>query len=121
VSQREQQQYINDAAKDSMSKGKELIGSTLLSFTDTLLTMTLIPYTLFHLAIPHHFLKFLGKLFHKNHHAKLIDCLTQIKVAVKSHIVGLILEMIAVSVLTTIGFMIIGVEYAILLASSRES
>jgi len=116
VSQREQQQYINDAAKDSMSKGKELIGSTLLSFTDTLLTMTLIPiYTFLILLYRNHFLKFLGKLFHKNHHAKLIDCLTQIKVAVKSYIVGLILEMIAVSVLTTIGFMIIGVEYAILL------
>ncbi len=116
VSQREQQQYINDAAKDSMSKGKELIGSTLLSFTDTMLTMTLIPiYTFLILLYRNHFMKFLGKLFRKEHHAKLIDCLTQIKVAVKSYIVGLILEMIAVSVLTTIGFMVIGVEYAILL------
>jgi predicted PurR-regulated permease PerM len=116
VSTREQQKYINDATKDSVSKGKELLGTTLLSFTDMLLTLTLIPiYTFLILLYRNHFMKFLGKLFHKQHHAKLIEILNQIKVAVKSYIVGLILEMIAVSVLTTIGFMIIGVEYAILL------
>lgn len=116
IGTREQQKYINDATKDSVSKGKELIGSTLLSFTDVLLTMTLIPiYTFLILLYRNHFMKFLGKLFRKEYHSKLIDILLQIKSAVKSYIVGLILEMIAVSVLTTIGFMIIGVEYAILL------
>jgi len=116
VSQREQQEYINDAAKDSMQKGKEMIGSTLLSFTDTLLTLTLIPIYMFLILLYRtHFMKFLVKLFKKEHHEKLQDILVGVKVAVKSYIVGLIFEMIAVSVLTTIGFMIIGVEYAILL------
>ena len=116
VSRREQLKYINDASKDSIAKGKELIGTTLLSFTDTLLTLTLIPiYTFLILLYRNHFMKFLSMLFKKEHHEKLLDILTQIKVAVKSYIIGLILEMIAVSVLTAIGFMIIGVQYAILL------
>lgn len=116
VSSREQEKYIDGATEDSMAKGKELLGTTLMSFTDTLLNMTLVPiYTFLILLYRTHFMLFLSKLFDKKHHQKLQDILTQIKVAVKSYIVGLIIEMIAVSVLTSIGFMIIGVEYAILL------
>lgn len=116
LSTREQQQYINDATNDSLQKGREMIGSTLLSFTDVLLTLTLIPiYTFLILLYRTHLMKFLSKLFRKEHHEKLQDIITQVKVAVKSYIVGLILEMIAVSVLTALGFMMIGVEYAILL------
>jgi predicted PurR-regulated permease PerM len=58
---------------------------------------------------------FFSKLIKKEYHPKLQDILSQIKVAVKSYIVGLIIEMIMVSILTTVGFMIIGVKYAILL------
>jgi predicted PurR-regulated permease PerM len=41
--------------------------------------------------------------------------LYQIKVAVKSYLVGLIIQMISVATLTSIGYMIAGVKYAILL------
>jgi predicted PurR-regulated permease PerM len=58
---------------------------------------------------------FLSKLFKKESHPKLREILNQIKVAVKSYIVGLIIEMIVVSILTTMGFMLIGLKYAILL------
>jgi predicted PurR-regulated permease PerM len=116
ISTTEQRQYVHDARKDSIEKGKEIIGTTLLSFTDVLMNLTLIPiYTFLILLYRTHFMMFLAKLFKKDHHEKLQDVLMQIKVAVKSYIVGLILEMIAVSVLTTIGFMIIGLPYAILL------
>lgn len=111
-STREQKKFIDDATKDS----KNLIGSTLMTFTDTLFNVILVPiYTFLILLYRTHFMLFLSKIFKKKHHEKLQDILYQIKVAVKSYIVGLILEMIAVSVLTSIGFMIIGVEYAILL------
>lgn len=116
ISSREQNKYLDNATKDSMEKGKEIIGTTLLSFTDTLLNITLIPiYTFLILLYRTHFMLFLSKLFKKEYHAELQDILNQIKVAVKGYIVGLILEMIAVSALTTLGFMIIGVKYAILL------
>ncbi|MFV5684202.1 AI-2E family transporter [Flavobacterium sp. GB2R13] len=116
ISSREQNKYLDNATKDSMEKGKEIIGTTLLSFTDTLLNITLIPiYTFLILLYRTHFMFFLSKLFKKEYHTELQDILNQIKVAVKGYIVGLILEMIAVSALTTLGFMIIGVKYAILL------
>lgn len=116
LSSREQRQYIDTATEDSMEKGKELIGTTLMSFTDTLVNLTLIPiYTFLILLYRTHFLLFLSKLFKKENHEQLKDILTNIRVAINSYIVGLIIEMILVSTMTTLGFMVIGVKYAILL------
>lgn len=116
LSSSEQKQYIDTATEDSMKKGKELIGTTLMSFTDTLMNLTLIPiYTFLILLYRTHFLLFLSKLIKKENHEQLKDILTNIRVAINSYIVGLIIEMILISAMTIIGFMLIGVKYAILL------
>lgn len=116
VSSREQKQYIDTATEDSLEKGKEILGTTLMSFTDTLVNLTLIPiYTFLILLYRTHFLMFLSKLVDKELHHKLKDILTNIRIAINSYIVGLIIEMILVATMTTIGLMLIGVKYAILL------
>lgn len=116
ISSREQKKYIDDATQDSMQKGKEMIGTTIMSFTDTVLNIALIPiYTFLILLYRTHFMLFLSKVFKKEDQVLLQDVLIQVTVAVKSYIIGLIIEMIGVSVLTTLGLMFIGVEYAILL------
>lgn len=116
ISTTEQNQYIDDAAKDTVKSGKEMLGSTLLSFTDTLLNMTLVPIYMFLLLLYRtHFMTFLNKLFKTEHQNALQDIMCQVKVAVKSYLVGLIIQLISVATLTTIGLMIVGVEYAILL------
>jgi len=116
ISSREQKKYIDDATEDSMQKGKEMIGTTIMSFTDVVLNITLIPiYTFLILLYRNHFMLFISKVFKKEDPILLQDIINQVTVAVKSYIVGLILEMIAVSVLTTLGLMFIGVEYAVLL------
>jgi predicted PurR-regulated permease PerM len=53
-------------------------------------------------------------LFRKEHHSKLQEILSQIKGSVQSYISGLIIEMIFVSILTSIG-LYIGVPYFMLL------
>ncbi|HEX8563399.1 MAG TPA: AI-2E family transporter [Flavobacterium sp.] len=112
----EQQEIIDDATSDSMKNGSTIIGSTLMTFTDALLNMTLIPiYTFLLLLYRTHFMKFFAKLFHKEDHDTMHQILCQVKVSVQSYIVGLMIQMVSVSVLTTAGFMIIGLEYAILL------
>ena len=81
-----------------------------------ILDITLIPiYTFLILLYRTHFMVFFTKLFRKEYHPKLQEVLSQVKKAVQSYISGLIIEMIAVSVLTSIGLYIIGVEYFILL------
>jgi predicted PurR-regulated permease PerM len=62
-----------------------------------------------------HFLKFLTKLYDAKYYPKLQDILYQIKVSVQSYILGLIFEMVAVSILTSIGFWILGIKYALVL------
>lgn len=116
LSTSEQKKYIDDATDNSLETGKEMIGSTIISFTDMILNLTLIPiYTFLILLYRTHFILFLSKLFKEEHQLILQDILYQVKVAVNSYIIGLIIEMIAVSVLTTVGLMLIGVQYAILL------
>ena len=113
LSEREQNEMLGNAASDT---GKNLVGSTLVSVTDTLVNFILLPIYIFLILLyRNHFIKFLGKLYAPEHHAKLREILGQIKGSVQSYIVGLFIEMIIVSVLTTVGFMIIGVEYAFLL------
>lgn len=116
VSKKEQNEFITNTTKDSMDSGKAIVGTTLISFADILLNATLVPiYTFLFLYYQNHFTTFLSKLFKAEHHAKLQEVLRQIKTAVQSYVVGLLFEMIAVSVLTTIGLYFIGVEYFILL------
>lgn len=116
LSKREQEKIIDDATKDTMASGKDLVGVTLISFTDIFLNLILIPiYTFLFLLYRNHFIKFLCKLFSPEHHIKLREILGQIKISVQSYIVGLLIEMVVVSVLTALGFMIIGLKYWILL------
>lgn len=116
VSLWEQRKYIEDVTKNSVKKGKESIGTTLLSVTDTITNIALIPiYTFLILLYRKHFVQFLTKLFRAEFHEKLRSILTQIKGAIQNYISGLIIEMIVVSILTSIGLYFIGVQYYILL------
>lgn len=116
ISNQEQEEYINSATSDSLKSGKEMIGSTLMSFTDTLFNLALVPiYIFLFLLYRTHFMKFLCQLFKPEHHEKLEDILANVKLAVKSYLVGLSIQLISVATLTSIGLSIVGVKYAILL------
>lgn len=112
----EQKKYIDNVTKDSVKNGNATIGSAIISISDLLLDCTIIPiYTFLFLLYKDHFILFLVKLISKDNHAALKNILSQIKVSINNYIVSLILEMIVVSVLTSLGLWIIGVKYFILL------
>ncbi|NRS90561.1 putative PurR-regulated permease PerM [Flavobacterium sp. 7E] len=112
----EQKKYIDDVTQDSMKNGTKTIGNTLISVTDIIADLTLIPiYTFLILLYRTHFILFFAKLVKKQHHPKLKEILSQVKSAINNYIVGLIIETIVVSVLTGLGLYIIGVKYFILL------
>jgi predicted PurR-regulated permease PerM len=115
-SRAEQEKLIDKAAESSVDSGKEMLGTTLSSFTDSVMNLILIPVYIFLILLYRtHFIKFLCKLFDKKHHDTLEDIMKTIKVSVQSYIIGLMIEFVIVSVLTAIGLMIIGVKYFILL------
>ena len=116
LSKTEQKELINEAAQSSVQTGKNLLQSTLMTFTDTFFNLALIPiYTFLFLLYKTHFIKFLSKLYKTEHHERLQEILCQINISIHSYIVGLIIQMVAVTLLTTCGFMIIGLQYAIVL------
>jgi predicted PurR-regulated permease PerM len=115
ISYVEQQRYIQQAGKNNLP-GTDAIGSTMSSFTDVLMNVVLIPlYTFLFLLYRNLFLQFLSKLFKPEHQHKLKDVLFNIKSAIQSYLVGLLIEVCIVATLTSIGLTIVGVKYAILL------
>ena len=116
ISYSDQDKYLKQATKDSLNNGGSKVGSTLSSFTDALLNAVLIPiYTFLFLIYQDLFVGFLFKLFTKEHHDKLKDILLNVKLAIHSYLTGLLTEMAIVATLTSIGYMIVGVQYALLL------
>ncbi len=116
ISKPEQDKMIQKARADSMQSGKQMMSNTLSSFTDILLSMVLLPIYMFLMLIYRtHFTQFLCKLVDEKFHAKLYDILQTIKGSVQSYILGLLFELVIVSTLTSVGLLIIGVKYAILL------
>lgn len=116
LSKREQKKLLNEATESSLQTGKSIVGSTLMSFTATLLNLLIIPiYTFLILLYRTHFIKFLCQLFKPEYHDTLNDILCHVKVSVQSYIIGLMIQLVTVSTLTAVGFMIIGVKYAIVL------
>ncbi|MCD0469702.1 AI-2E family transporter [Flavobacterium sp. JAS] len=112
----EQKKYLDNVTKDSVQNSKTTISSAIVSISDLLLDCTIIPiYTFLFLLYKDHFILFLTKLINKENHGILKDILSQIKVSINNYILSLIIEMIVVSVLTSLGLWIIGVKYFILL------
>lgn len=116
ISKSEQDEMINKATNDSMSTGKQIVSSTVMSFSDSLMSLILIPIYIFLILLYRtHFVAFLCQLFKEKYHPKLEDILKTIKTSVQSYIIGLLFEFIIVSVLTAVGLMFLGLKYAILL------
>ncbi len=112
LNKQEQKQMLDDATEGST----KIVGTTLLSVTDSLFNAVLVPILIFLIILyKNHFIKFLCKLFSDDLKPKLREILSQIKGSIQSYIVGLIIQMITVSTLTSIGYSIIGIKYAILL------
>ena len=116
VSYHKQQNYIQQVTQETINGDSDLMGNTLSSFTDALVSLILIPiYTFLILLYRNHFTKFLYQVVSSKNEPVLQNILTQVKTVVQGYIIGLIIEMGIVAVLTTTGLMLLGVQYAIFL------
>jgi predicted PurR-regulated permease PerM len=114
LSYKDQEKYIKEATNNSGES--TLVGNTIGNFTEVVLMVVLIPfYTFLILLYRNLFMRFLSKLVKQENQAKLQEILLNIKMAIQSFLLGLLFEMGIVTTLTTVGMMIIGVPYALLL------
>ena|SRR3989344_507763 len=118
LSYNKQEAYMEKVAQGTMKGDSQIMGNTLSSFTDTILNIVLIPiYTFLILLYRNLFLQFLYKMVRHKNEDILVDVLSEIKTVVKSYIIGLFIEMGIVGTLTTTGFLILGIHYAVLLGA----
>jgi len=102
---------------EGMAKSGSLVGQTLTTVGTMFAFFFLLPvFTFLFLLYKRLLITFITKLFPPKNHEVLGDVLSQTKGVVQSYLVGLMFEAGIVTVLNWVGLMIIGVEYALLLA-----
>jgi predicted PurR-regulated permease PerM len=114
---RKQNQYIHDTMGDLKEKAPKLVGLTFASLTGILTYMVLIPvYTFLILYFRSKIKLFLVKMFRNGSEENVRDILTESTTIAQRYLTGLSIETVVVFTLNTIGFVILGIKYAVFLA-----
>ena len=114
---REVTEAVQKVKNEGMENGGSLVGQTLTAVGTLFAFFFLLPvFTFLLLLYKKLLLTFIAKLFPPKDHDVLQDVLKNTKGVVQSYLKGLIFEAGIVALLNWVGLMIIGVEYALLLA-----
>ena len=117
VRRHDQLEYLNDAAKKSISTGTAILEKALASIGYVLMiTGFTFLFTLFFLIYRTHLLKFLVASFSETYHKTVFDVIDNIQFMTKKYLVGLFFQMIIITVLSFIAYTIIGIKYNFMLA-----
>ncbi len=92
------------------------VGEKLTEAGQMLMTGILLPVYLFMILFYKPLLmEFTRKLFRAEHHIAVADVLTNSKKIIQSYLVGLFFEMIIIALLNSVGLLLLGIDYAIIL------
>lgn len=112
----EQKNFISNATSESKSSLTGMVTNFILSFSDTLFNLAMIPiYMFLFLLYQNHLITFLSKLVGEGDQESLKKILFDIKTAVQSYLFGVLIQITIIAALTTIGLSIVGVQHALLL------
>lgn len=108
--------WIAETRERGMEGGGAVLGQTLMSVTGTLVVVLLVPvYIFLILFYKPLLLDFIAMCFSSSKHETVKEVLQETRRLIQSYLIGLLLEMAIVAILNSVGLLIIGVEYAILL------
>jgi predicted PurR-regulated permease PerM len=114
---RKQNQYLQDTAKEISTSGPKLVSQTFLSITEIGSYLLFIPiYTFLLLYYKDLIRKFLIELFKDGSEEKEISVMHGCRSVAQYYVTGLLIEMTIVFALNSLGFLILGIKYAIFLA-----
>ncbi|TKK66011.1 AI-2E family transporter [Ilyomonas limi] len=109
--------YLNSATSNTLAHTSALLGTTFSTVGSTLIYLVLIPiYTFLLLLYRNMIVSFLLKSFSEQHSPVVHTILNKTKAVIKGYIVGLGIEMLIVATMIFVGFTVLGVKYALLLA-----
>jgi predicted PurR-regulated permease PerM len=114
---RKQNQYLGDTLANLKEKAPEIVSKTFISVTGLLLYVVLLPlYTFLILFYRSNIKAFLINVFRNGSEQRVRDVLNESTTIAQQYITGLFIETCLVFTLNTIGFLILGVKYAIFMA-----
>ncbi len=117
ISNQHFKKFIDSVTTQSMTNTSAIVGSTFSTLSNVLVYLVLIPIYAFLLLLYRHIVVgFFVKSFSNAHALTVLSVLHQIRLIIKDYIFGLCIELLIVAILNYIGLLIIGVQYAILLA-----
>ncbi|NAW50314.1 AI-2E family transporter [Elizabethkingia argentiflava] len=116
IQKHKQLNYLSEAATKSLSTGTLIIEKALKSITYILMLIGFtFLFTLFILIYRRHLVGFIIMSFDKKHKGAVIEVVKSIQNMVKKYLIGLIIQMVLVSILSFIVYAIVGIKYNLLL------
>jgi len=110
------QAWMTKTQHEMLTIDGTLIGETIISVGSGLAALFLIPVYVFVILYYQPLLiEFIHRLFAKTHQSQVTEIVSQTKSVVQHYLVGLLIEAVIVAVLNTVGLMLLGIQYAILL------
>ena len=108
--------WIVESKADLLGSSSTVIGQTILSAGNTMIAVFLVPVYVFLILFYQPLLiDFIHKVFGDDRQSKVHGIVTQTKTVVQHYLVGLLIETVLVAILNSIGLLILGIEYAILI------
>ncbi len=111
-----QMNYLTDAAQKMLSSTTVIIGATVLSISSIMLFLVFtFIYTFFILLYRRLIVRFLTDVFKEDHVHVVHDVLAQIQYIIRRYLIGLVIQIIVISGITCISFLLLDIKYAFLL------
>ena len=109
--------YWNAEVKTEVSEeGTAILGTTISTLGEALKATVIIPvYVFMILLYQEHLVMFVQRVFGPYNQNKVSDIMTNTKGIIQSYIVGIFFEVVILAVLNTLGLLLLGIEYAVLL------
>lgn len=108
--------WIDETKTELLDSSSSFIGQTLLSVGSSMLVIFLIPVYVFLLLFYRPLLlDFIHQLFDNEKQVKVTAIISQTKSVVQSYLAGLLIETVLVATLNSVGLLILGIDYAILI------
>jgi len=108
--------YIVNAENRQLNASAAILGQTLITATSVLKLFFLIPVYVFMFLFYKPMLEFFSRVFRRESHETVGEVLYETKTLIQSYLVGLLMEAAIVAALNGAGLLLLGIDYAVLLA-----
>jgi predicted PurR-regulated permease PerM len=117
VSARRQQEYIKETTDNLKDNGAGIVGKTVSTITESVAYVVFLPvYTFLILFYKDLIKKFLISVFKNGREDKVREVIYESRRIGQQYVLGLMTDMVIVFTLNTIGFLVLGIKYAVFLA-----